>query len=149
MPDVKARLRIYEQTISITAPREEIWRVLSDVAEWPVWLPTVSTVQPLDGDSLRIGARYVVRQPNLRPTTWVVTDLEEDVRFVWVALSPGLRMTAAHTIEEFQSGIFTVVLRFTFAGLLGGLTGWLFRSTTESYLAQEAASLKQRVAASR
>jgi hypothetical protein len=51
-------------------------------------------------------------------------------------------MIATHTIEEAPSGRSHVVLRFSFDGVLGAPIGWLFRSTTEQYLAQEVASLK-------
>jgi uncharacterized membrane protein len=132
----------YSAFISIAAPRESVWRVLAAVVAWPEWLPTVSSVQPLDGKPLKIGARYTVHQPNLRPATWVVTELEPPRCFVWQARSPGLLMIAVHTIEEAPAGGSRVVLRFSFAGVLGAPLGWLFRSTTERYLAQEVASLK-------
>lgn len=51
-------------------------------------------------------------------------------------------MIAIHTIEETPAGGARVALRFSFAGVLGAPIGWLFRSTTERYLAQEVASLK-------
>lgn len=134
--------RSMEASISIAAPRESVWRVLADVAAWPQWLPTVSSVEPLDGDPLKLGSRYTVRQPKLRPATWVVTELKPPHSFVWRARSPGLLMIATHTIEEDPTGGSRVTLRFEFVGLMGGLLGWLFRSVTERYLAQEVASLK-------
>jgi len=132
----------YAASLSIAAPRESVWRVLAAVVAWPQWLPTVSGVQPLDGNPLQIGFRYTVRQPKLRPATWVVTELEPPRCFVWEARSPGLLMIAAHTIEEHSPGKSDVILRFAFTGLLGAPTGWLFRSVTERYLAEELASLK-------
>jgi len=132
----------YNASISIAAPGELIWRVLEAVAAWPEWLPTVSSVQPLDGKALKLGARYIVRQPKLRPATWVVTEYQPPRRFVWQARSPGVLMIAAHTIEEAPAGRSHVVLRFSFAGLLGAPIGWLFCSITKRYLAQELASLK-------
>lgn len=56
-------------------------------------------------------------------------------------------MIATHAIEEDPTSGSRVTLRFEFVGLLGGLLGWLFRSITERYLAQEAASLKLTVEA--
>ncbi len=137
----------YEASISIAGTRESVWRVLAGVAAWPKWLPTVSSVRPLDGEPLKLGARYTVRQPKLRPATWVVTELEPQYSFVWQARSPGLLMIAGHTIEDLPAGGSRVTLRFEFAGLLGPLLGRLFRSTTEQYLAQEVASLKLTVEA--
>jgi len=135
----------YATSISIAAPREAVWLALSTVAAWADWLPTVSSVQPLDGNALEVGARFIVRQPKLRPTTWKVTELEPPRHFTWEARSPGLLMVADHSIEEDSQGISRVALRFSFKGPLGAPIGWLFRSITERYIAQEAASLKLRV----
>jgi uncharacterized protein YndB with AHSA1/START domain len=132
----------YEASISIAAPRESVWRVLADVAAWPQWLPTVTSVQALDGDPLKLGSRYTVHQPKLRPATWVVTELKPPHSFVWRARTPGLLMIATHAIEKDPTSGSRVTLRFEFVGLLGAPLGWLFRSITERYLAQEAASLK-------
>ncbi len=54
-------------------------------------------------------------------------------------------MIATHMIEEVPTGGSLLTLRFEFVGLLGAPLGWLFRSITERYLAQEAASLKVKV----
>ena len=51
-------------------------------------------------------------------------------------------MIAVHTIDEAPAGGSRVALRYSFSGVLGGPIGWLFRSTTTQYLAQEVASLK-------
>ena len=135
----------YDASTSIAASGESVWRVLAEVAAWPEWLPTVESVQPLDGNPLSVGFRYIVRQPKLRPATWIVTELEPPRRFVWEARSPGLLMVAEHTIEERSPGSSNVNLRFSFTGVLGPLIGRLFRSVTQQYLAQEAASLRLKV----
>lgn len=135
----------YETSIMIAAEREVIWPVLSDVVAWPEWLPTVISVRPLDGRPLAIGARYVLHQPKLRPTTWVVTEIEHGRRFVWRARFPGIEMLAEHRLDAESTGLCTLVLQFTFAGPLGGIVGRLARSLTEGYLAREAAALKTRV----
>jgi uncharacterized membrane protein len=135
----------YDTSISIAAPGETVWQVLAAVDAWPEWLPTVDSVQPLDGSPLKLGFRYAVLQPKLRPATWVVTELDPPRRFVWQARSPGLLMVAEHEIQESLPGNSRVTLRFSFSGLLGAPIGWLFRSVTERYLSQEAASLKHKV----
>lgn len=132
----------YSASVSIAAPSESVWHVLAAVVAWPQWLPTVTSVQALDGDPLAVGSRYVVRQPRLRPTTWFVTERQPPRRFVWQARSPGLLMVAEHSIEESSHGNCRVTLRYSFSGLLGPLVGRLSRSITERYLAQEMASLK-------
>jgi uncharacterized membrane protein len=139
----------HETSISIAAPRERVWRVLSDVAAWPEWLPTVSSVQSLDGRALAIGHRYVVRQPKLQPVTWLIATLEPPRRFIWQGRTPGLLMIAEHIVDEESSGTSRVLLRFSFGGPLGGLIGALYGSITQRYITTEAATLKQKVEASR
>jgi hypothetical protein len=43
----------YDAAISIGAPGGSVWRVLAAVVAWPEWLPTVNSVQPLDGSQLK------------------------------------------------------------------------------------------------
>jgi len=107
------RMPTYETSISIAAPREAVWRALADVAAWPEWLPTVSSVQPLDGRPLAVGHHYLVRQPGLQPVTWRVTELEAQRRFIWQGRSPGLVMLAEHIVDEDRPGTSSVVLRFS------------------------------------
>jgi len=135
----------YDASVSIAATRESVWRVLAAVARWPEWTPTVISVEPLDGQSLTLGGTYKIVQPRLRPATWVVTKIEPPRRFAWESRSPGLLVVADHIIEEPLPGRSNVVLRVSFSGLLGAPIGWLVRSITERYLAQEAAALKRRV----
>ena len=141
------RMRSYDASLAIAAPPESVWPVLAAVVAWPKWLPTVSSVEAHDGEPLQVGFRYTVRQPKLRPATWIVTQLDPPRSFVWQARSPGLLMVASHTIEESSPGKSLVALRFSFMGLLGTPIGWLFRSTAEQYLAQELASLRSVVEA--
>jgi uncharacterized protein YndB with AHSA1/START domain len=131
-------------SVTIQASQETVWSVLSDVAAWPSWLPTVTSVEPQDGRELKLGARYRVVQPKLRPGIWSVTALEPPRRFTWEARWPGLRAVGDHVVERAGGGC-EVRLGMAFSGLLGGLVGLLARSITESYLAQEAASLQARV----
>lgn len=139
----------YETSISIAAPREAVWNALSDVAAWPGWLPTVTRVEPLDGSSLLAGRRYRVSQPKLQPVTWVVTELVPPHHFTWRGRSPGLTLLAEHIVDEDAPGSVRVVLRFSFAGPLGGVIGALYGSLTQRYVATEAAALKQKVEGSR
>jgi uncharacterized membrane protein len=135
----------FHASIDIAASSQSVWRVLAAVTSWPVWLPTVTSVRPLDGNELKLGSRYAIRQPRLQPATWVVTELEPPRRFVWQARSPGLVMLAEHAIEDSSPGTSQVTLRYSFAGLLGAPVAMLFRSVTERYLSREAESLKRKV----
>lgn len=133
----------YQTSITIDASPESIWPILSTVATWPRWLPTIISIEPLDGDSLEIGRRFRVRQPKLQPATWLVTKVEPLRRFEWRASTPGVLMVADHVLESLAPGKTSVLLRFEFRGLIGSLLGLLFSSTTRRYIRQEAASLKE------
>ena len=146
---ISTYMKTYETSISIAAPREAVWRVLSDVATWPKWLPTVASVESLDGNPLVVGHRYRIRQPQLQPVTWTVTELDPAHRFSWQARTPGLSMLADHIVEAGSSDTSDVVLRFSFAGPLGPLVGALYGSITRRYIEAEAATLKQRLETSR
>ena len=138
----------YEATAEINANRESIWRVLAAVDTWPAWLSTVSSVEPLDDQALRLGARYRIIQPKLRPARWIVTLLEPLYRFAWETRSPGLVIVGDHIIHESSPNSSTVVLRISFGGLLGRPVGRLTRNITEHYLTLEAAALKLKVESS-
>ena len=134
-----------EASISIGASREAIWHVLAAVVTWPEWLPTVTSVEPLDVHALKAGARYRVVQPKLRPATWVVTQLDPARRFEWESRWPGVRVVADHVIDDTARGATKVTLRITFSGAFGVLVGLMARSLTQRYLDQEAAALKSKV----
>jgi uncharacterized membrane protein len=133
---------IYQTSITIDASSETIWKLLSTVVAWPRWLPTVTSVEPLDGEILKRGHRFRVLQPKLRPATWIVSTVEPNRRFEWRARAPGVLMVADHVVESLASDATSVVLRFEFRGVAGNLLGLFFSSTTKRYIEQEAASLK-------
>ena len=133
---------IYETSITINSSPERIWQLLSEVVAWPRWLPTVTAVEPLDGQMLEQGRRFKVQQPKLRPAVWIVSNVEPNRRFEWQARAPGVLMVADHVVEQRGSGPASVHLRFEFRGVVGRLLGLLFSSTTRRYMGQEAASLK-------
>jgi len=118
---------------------------MTGVVTWPEWLPTVSSVEALDGQPLRVGARYRIMQPRLRPATWVVTSVAPPQRFAWESRSTGVLVVADHIVEETSRELTHVVLRVSFSGVFGALVGRLVRTITQNYLAQEAAALKIRV----
>jgi len=135
----------FEASVTIAAPRESVWRVLAAVAAWPEWLPTVTSVEAMDGQSLALGSRYKIIQPKLRPATWTITALEPLQHFTWQSHSPGVLVLAEHIISEPTPGSSHVVLRISLSGFLSPVVGRLVRSITERYLAQEAAALKLKV----
>jgi uncharacterized membrane protein len=133
----------YEVVGEVQAPVERVWTILSAVESWPTWLPTVSSVEPLDGVSLSIGSRFLIRQPKLRHAVWTVGVLEPPTRFAWRAKSPGMELFADHALERVEPDATRVHLRFEFRGWLGRLLGAAYGGITRAYLGQEMQALKR------
>lgn len=140
-------MRTLETSATIDAPRDVVWGILSDVASWGTWLPTVTSVDPLDGPGLAVGRRFRVVQPKLRPATWVVTSVDAPRAFTWESRGPGIATRADHVFEEISPTRSRITLRIAFSGVLGGSVGWLMGSLTQSYIEAEAATLKARAEA--
>jgi hypothetical protein len=137
-------MRIEVSTV-IAAPAEAIWPTLSGVTAWPEWLPTVTSVEALGGAGLAPGARFLVKQPRLRPAVWVVTDVVQPLRFRWESRSPGALVVGDHSIAPLTDGESQVTLGIDFSGFVGSMAGWFYASLTRSYVAREADALKQTV----
>ena len=134
---------IYSTSVSIDATPENVWRVLSNVTQWPLWTPTVTGVTALEAAELRVGSRFRVTQPKLRPATWTVTRAVANSGFVWESRSLGMVMVAEHSIEPAAGGRTRVYLSFAFRGILGAVLGRISKTLVESYLATEADSLRK------
>src|SRR4051794_16254836 len=91
-------------TIDIQAPPDRVWEAVRDVERWPEWTPTVISVRPLDPGALAVGSRAIVRQPKLLPARWQVIEIEDGRSFTWITRSPGLSVTARHSVEGAANG---------------------------------------------
>ncbi len=131
-------------SITINASQEAAWKVLSNVAHWHEWTPTVSKVEVLNMPELKIGNRYKVFQPKLQPAVWTVTELNS-ANFTWESKSPGMHMVAEHIVKSVSANQSEVTLTFAFNGWLGNLIGKMYGKMTEEYVQTEAQSLKKRV----
>ena len=138
-------MRTLETSIAIAAAPDAVWLIMADVVRWPDWLPTVTRVEALDGETLAVGRRYRVLQPRLRPATWVVTALDSGRSFSWDCQWLGITVTAQHELVASAATSTTVRLTVRYAGPLAPLAGWLTSSTTAGYIRQEAAALKRKV----
>jgi len=108
-----------------TAPPETIWKVLTDVEHWRNWTPTVLEVKPLTNTELKVGARYRVTQPKLRPAIYEVTECVPHRAFTWVQRLPGGVMIADHRLVP-RNGRTEVELSFTSNGLLANIVSMIF-----------------------
>lgn len=136
---------LLEATTIIDAPVERVWPVLADVSRWPLWLPTVTSVEPLGPPPLSIGASYRVVQPKLPAAVWSVVELSPNSHFSWESRSPGVRVLGTHELHPVTAASTGVSLRIDFSGPLSGLARLVAGRLTREYIEREAAALKERV----
>ena len=134
--------------VEISAPPDRVWAVMSDIEAWPEWTPTVTRVELLDPGPLAVGQRARVLQPRLPAAVWRITALEPGRSFTWVTRSPGVEVTARHSVEPSGAGS-RAHLALHFGGMLGPLVARITRRLNIRYLGLEAAGLRQRSEASR
>ena len=130
------------QDVQIDVAPEVAWAAIIDVAAWPSWTPTMSSIAALDPGPLGLGARYEVAQPRLPRLEWVVTELTPGFHFTWEARTLGLRTVAEHRVEARRTSSCTVTLVLRQTGALAGLVGLFSGRRTERMVATEASSLK-------
>lgn len=131
-----------EVTTVIPAPPEVVWAVLSDVARWPEWTASMTSVD-IDGP-LAPGATVNIRQPKLPATTWTVTDVVDGKSFSWRAIAPGSTAVGEHDVISRGDGTCQVRLALDQTGPLGSLFGLLYRRLTRRYVQMEADGLARR-----
>lgn len=134
----------FSTSITINASQDAIWNVLSNVANWQEWTPTVTKVEVMNAPELKLGNRYKVIQPKLQPVVWTITELNS-ANFTWESKSPGMHMVAEHVVKSVNANQSEVTLTFAFNGWLGNLIGKMYGKMTEDYIQTEAQSLKKRV----
>ena len=132
----------FNRTIEIAAPPERVWALMSDVERWPEWTPSVTSVELLDHEPLKLGSRAGIRQPKLRPAVWKVTEISNR-SFTWKTGNLLVWVLGRHWVEPAGQGS-RASLSLQFGGLLGWLFGWLFRDLNNRYLDLEAKGLKRR-----
>lgn len=133
----------FSTSLTINASQDSIWKILSDVAHWQEWTPTVTKVEVLDTPELKLGNRYKVTQPKLQPVVWTVTELNS-ANFTWESKSLGMHMVAEHVVKSISANQSEVTLTFAFNGWLGNLISKMYGKMTEEYIQTEARSLKKR-----
>ena len=134
----------FSTSITINSSQQSVWNVLSNVAHWHEWTPTVNKVEVLNTSELKLGNRYKVFQPKLQPAVWTVTELNS-ANFTWESKSPGMHMVAEHVVKSVNANQSEVTLTFAFNGWFGKLIGKLYGKMTAEYVQTEAQSLKKQV----
>ena len=131
------------ERVIIKASPTAIWQVLADVERWPSWTPTVLSVEPVTRDGFKVGAKYRVTQPKLRPGVYEVTERVPHEAFTWVQKSAGATMIAEHRLTAADGNGTEVEFAFATKGLLGAIAGSRYSKLITEYVKTEAKSLKQ------
>jgi uncharacterized membrane protein len=137
---------MFRITTHIDAPAEAIWPVLSDVAHWPDWTPTIQRVDRRQSGPLAVGHSAKVKQPKLPAVVWTVSEVREGRSFMWSSKGGGFTTVGDHRIEPAGDGC-DVTLSITRSGPLAGLADRLFRGIDRRYVTTEGESLRRFVEA--
>jgi uncharacterized protein YndB with AHSA1/START domain len=135
--------RLFDIAVDIAAPPDRVWKVMTDVEQWPEWTESVQDVKRLDQRPFGIGSRARIKQPKFLPAVWEVTEFDPGRSFTWVTRSPGMVASGRHRVEPTANGS-RATLSVAYGGFLGGLVAKMLGSITDRYLMFEAAGLKQR-----
>jgi carbon monoxide dehydrogenase subunit G len=131
-----------QHAVTVAAPPERVWEVLTEVERWPERIPTVDSVERLDDGPLRVGSRTRMQQPRLPEAVWTVTDVDEGRSFTWESRSRGVAISAGHVVEPHGTTT-RLTLSVSLSGPLAPV-GWLMtRGLTRRYVETEAASIKR------
>ena len=129
-------------TTTANADIARTWAALTDVATWPRWTKSMTSVERLDDGPLRVGSRARVKQPRMPVLIWQVDEIRDREVFTWSAPSTGVRVTGVHRLIPNADGTTRIELEVQQRGPLAGIIGWLTGARTRRYLALEAAGLK-------
>ncbi|WP_111431991.1 SRPBCC family protein [Rhodobacteraceae bacterium DSL-40] len=120
-----------------SAPTGIVWRVTADVAQWPEWSPTITSISGWGGGDLFQDAQFDLKQPFQRRRSWVLSHCAAP-HLLSLRTAEG-DMTALHEI------IVTESVRCNRLSLqVSGLLGRLARPFISLALQKENAALKSR-----
>jgi carbon monoxide dehydrogenase subunit G len=136
----------YEETTLIDAPVDLIWRLTTEIDDWPAFIPTVQRLERLDDGPLRVGSTARLKQPGQTAAVWTVTRLDPRREFTWETRRPGIRMTGRHLLEPAGPGTRNTLVLETAgpaAGLFTAQIGPLMRNSVH----RESAAFARRATA--
>lgn len=136
-------MRDFSAVFDVKAPPAAVLAVLFDIARWPEWTATVTSLERLDDGPLKLGGKARICQPNLPPAVWHVVELDGQSGFSWSTRISGVRIKGGHLVEAADAGS-KVTLSLAYSGPLAPLIGFLYRSFSQRYLAIEAEGLRKR-----
>ncbi len=132
MVDERAQVQATAE-ISVAAPVEKVWRLISQIDRWPSWNPAVRDVQVHGGVAVDMSFDWVNGKSRIRSTLAVVDPLHE---ITWSGVSAGVRAVHRNMLEQTPDGMVRVrsteSMSMPFLGLIfsseklrAGLNDWL------------------------
>jgi len=107
-----------EASVRISASRETVWSLMSDVSSWPSWNPGIASAS-IDGELTR-GARVVQKSgPGTIKST--IADVEPGVRLSWTGSLMGIKAIHVWTVDS-KDDATTVKTQESWEGLVVRLT---------------------------
>jgi len=131
----------FERSFIVDAPPERVLRILTDVEHWPNWNGTTRSVEALDGEGVRVGARYRLDVMGTRRAVWTISRLD-DAGFEWTSNVGGVRTVAGHDVAPEGTGT-RVRLWLEQSGWPTKVLGFYIRRVANRNLDIEMASLSR------
>ena len=88
----------------IACPTQQVWKITTDIGNWPDWAPTVQTARRLDSLPFGIGSQACIKQPMQSRAIWTVTEFEDGRYFAWETTGKAFRMAATHRVTGASGG---------------------------------------------
>jgi uncharacterized protein YndB with AHSA1/START domain len=96
---------ITRDDIVIHAPLNRVWRIQTDVEQWPAWQPGVSSSVKQTPGPLRPGSSWVWSTDGLEGITSTVTQVEPKRRIVWGGPAQGITAVHVWTFTPTEDGV--------------------------------------------
>ncbi|MFI8192176.1 SRPBCC family protein [Streptomyces sp. NPDC085946] len=96
---------ITRDDIVIHAPLERVWRVQTDVENWPAWQPNVSSSVKQTPGRLRPGSSWVWSTEGLEDITSTVKQVQPKRRIVWGGPAQGITAVHVWTFTRAKDGV--------------------------------------------
>ncbi|GFN00942.1 hypothetical protein Sfulv_57520 [Streptomyces fulvorobeus] len=96
---------ITRDDIVIDAPLERVWRIQTDVENWPAWQPDVSSSVKRTPGALRPGSSWVWSVAGLENITSTAEQVEPRRRIVWGGPAQGITAVHVWIFTQTEDGV--------------------------------------------
>ena len=94
--------RTYSKTFK-NVEKEEIWRIWTDVNNWPKWHGDLDYCKM--EDSFVVGKHFILKPKGVRPVKIIITEIDEGNKFTDCTSFFGAKMYDTHALEETPNGL--------------------------------------------